>query len=91
VQIGDFPITFIPEGKLIYAPHRNVPGVIGQLTTIIGEYNVNISRMVTASGTNDSSHDSIMILGIDNDVPVEALERCKKIAKVDDMKVIDLS
>jgi D-3-phosphoglycerate dehydrogenase len=91
VQIGDFPITFVPEGRLIYAPHRNVPGVIGQVTTIMGEYDVNISRMVTASGANDSSQDSIMILGIDNDVPAEALERCKQIAEVDDMKVIDLS
>jgi D-3-phosphoglycerate dehydrogenase len=91
VQIGEFPITFIPEGKLIYAPHRNVPGVIGQVTTIMGEYDVNISRMVTASGANDSSQDSIMILGIDNDVPAEALERCKRIAEIDDMKVIDLS
>ncbi len=91
VQIGEFPITFVPEGKLIYAPHRNVPGVIGQVTTIMGEYDVNISRMVTSSGVNDTSKDSIMILGIDNDVPAEALERCKQIATIDDMMVVDLS
>jgi D-3-phosphoglycerate dehydrogenase len=91
VQIGEFPITFVPEGKLIYAPHRNVPGVIGQVTTIMGDYDVNISRMVTSSGVNDASKDSIMILGIDNGVPSEALERCKQIANIDDMKVIDLS
>jgi D-3-phosphoglycerate dehydrogenase len=91
VQIGDFPITFVPEGRLIYAPHRNVPGVIGQVTTIMGDYDVNISRMVTSSGVNDASKDSIMILGIDNMVPAEALERCKQIANIDDMKVIDLS
>jgi D-3-phosphoglycerate dehydrogenase len=91
VQIGEFPITFVPEGRLLYAPHRNVPGVIGQVTTIMGEYNVNISRMVTSSGANNTSQDSIMILGIDNDVPAEALERCKQIAMIDDMKVVDLS
>jgi D-3-phosphoglycerate dehydrogenase len=91
VRIGDFQITFVPEGKFIYAPHRNVPGVIGKLTTIMGDYNVNISRMVTSSGMNDSSQDSIMILGIDNDVPPEALERCMAIADMDDIKVIDLS
>jgi D-3-phosphoglycerate dehydrogenase len=91
VQIGDFPITFVPEGKLLYAPHRNVPGVIGQVTTIMGKYNVNISRMVTSSGINNTSRDSIMILGIDNDAPEEALERCKQIAEIDDMKVVDLS
>jgi D-3-phosphoglycerate dehydrogenase len=91
VQIGDFFITFVPEGRFIYAPHRNVPGVIGRLTTIMGDYDVNISRMVTSSGTNNASQDSIMILGIDNDVPAEALERCMQIAEIDDMKIIDLS
>ncbi len=60
-------------------------------TTIMGDYDVNISRMVTSSGVNNTSEDSIMILGIDNDVPPEALERCLQIAEIDDMKVIDLS
>ncbi len=91
VQIGEFQITFVPEGRFIYAPHRNVPGVIGRLTTIMGDYNVNISRMVTSSGINNASRDSIMILGIDNDVPPEALERCLQIAEIDDMTVVTLS
>jgi D-3-phosphoglycerate dehydrogenase len=91
VQIGDFPIVFIPEGKFVYAPHRNVPGVIGQVTTIMGDYKVNISRMVTSSGVTNVSRDSIMILGIDNDVPQEAIDRCLQIAEIDDMKVIDLA
>jgi D-3-phosphoglycerate dehydrogenase len=91
VQIGDFPIVFIPEGRFVYAPHRNVPGVIGRVTTIMGDYKVNISRMVTSSGVTNVSRDSIMILGIDNDVPQEALDRCLQIAEIDDMKVIDLA
>ncbi len=36
VQIGEFPISFTPEGKLAYVPHRNVPGVIGRVCTIHG-------------------------------------------------------
>lgn len=91
VQIGDFPITFIPEGRFIYAPHRNLPGVIGQVTTIMGEHKVNISRMVTSSGVDNTSRDSIMILGVDTEVPAEALERCVSIPEIDDMKVIDLA
>jgi D-3-phosphoglycerate dehydrogenase len=91
VQIGEFPITFVPEGKFVYAPHRNVPGVIGRVCTIMGDYSVNISRMVTSSGITNVSADSIMILGIDNDVPQEAIDRCLQIGEIDDMKVIDLT
>ncbi len=61
---------------MAYVPHKNVPGVIGRVGTIMGEYGVNISRMVTSSGDNNVSRDSIMILGLDNDVPQEAIDRC---------------
>ena len=53
VQIGDFPIAFMPEGTMAYVPHKNVPGVIGRVGTIMGDYGVNISRMVTSSGDNN--------------------------------------
>jgi D-3-phosphoglycerate dehydrogenase len=91
VQIGDFPITFVPEGKFAYVPHRNVPGVIGRVGTIMGEYGVNISRMVTSSGVNNLSQDSIMLLGIDNDVPQEAIDRCLEMGEIDGMIIIDLT
>lgn len=89
VQIGDFPISFVPEGRLAYVPHKNVPGVIGRVGTIMGEYEVNISRMVTSSGDNNISRDSIMILGLDNDVPQEAIDRCLQMDEIYEMKIID--
>jgi D-3-phosphoglycerate dehydrogenase len=90
VQIGDFPITFVPEGKLAYVPHKNVPGVIGRVGGIMGDYGVNISRMVTSSGVNNVSRDSIMILGVDNDVPQAAIDRCLQIDEIYEMKIIEL-
>ena len=85
-----YPITFVPEGRLVYAPHRNVPGVIGRVTTIMGEYNVNISRMVTSSGVIDASEESIMILGIDNDVPRAAIDKCLETSDIHEMKIVNL-
>lgn len=89
VQIGEFPITFIPEGKTAYMPHRNVPGVIGKVATTMGQFGVNISRMVTSSGVSDVLRDSIMILTLDNEVPQEAIDRCLEIDEVYEMKIID--
>jgi D-3-phosphoglycerate dehydrogenase len=89
VQIGEFPIVFVPEGKIAYVPHENVPGVIGRVGTIMGEYGVNISRMVTSSGDNNVCCDSIMILGLDNDVPQEAIDRCLEMDEIYEMKIID--
>jgi D-3-phosphoglycerate dehydrogenase / 2-oxoglutarate reductase len=89
VQVGEFPITFIPEGKMAYVPHKNVPGVIGRVTTIMGEYGVNISRMVTSSGVSNILEDSIMLLGLDNDVPQEAMDRCLQMNEIYEMELID--
>lgn len=89
VQIGEFPIVFIPEGKLAYVPHKNVPGVIGRVCTLMGEFNVNISRMVTSSGITNVLQDSIMILGLDNDVPQEAIDRCLQIEEIYQIEIID--
>jgi D-3-phosphoglycerate dehydrogenase len=89
VQIGEFPIGFTPEGKLAYVPHKNVPGVIGRVCTIMGDYGVNISRMATSSGANNVAKDSIMVLGLDNDVPQEAVDRCLEMEQIYDMMVID--
>jgi D-3-phosphoglycerate dehydrogenase len=89
VQVGEFPITFIPEGKMAYVPHKNLPGVIGRVTTIMGEYGVNISRMVTSSGVSNVLQDSIMILGLDNDVPQDAMDRCLQMDEIYAMEIID--
>jgi D-3-phosphoglycerate dehydrogenase / 2-oxoglutarate reductase len=88
VQIGDFPIVFVPEGRIAYVPHKNVPGVIGRVGTIMGEHGVNISRMVTSSGDNNVSRDSIMVLGLDNDVPQEAIDRCLEMDEIYEMRII---
>jgi D-3-phosphoglycerate dehydrogenase / 2-oxoglutarate reductase len=89
VQIGEFPISFVPEGKMAYVPHKNVPGVIGRVCTIMGEFGVNISRMVTSSGATNVLRDSIMILGLDNEVPPEAIARCLEMDQLYEMKIID--
>jgi len=90
VQIGEYAISFPPEGKLAYIPHKNVPGVIGRVGTIMGEFNVNISRMVTSSGLADGSRDAIMVVSVDNDVPQEAIDRCLALDEIYEMKIISL-
>jgi len=86
VKLGEYDIVFQPEGRLVYLPHRNVPGVIGKVGAVMGEYNVNISKMVVGDGP----HDSITILNVDNNVPKEAIDRCLKFDEIDDIKVVHL-
>jgi D-3-phosphoglycerate dehydrogenase len=84
--VGDYSVGFIPEGRLIYAPHKNRPGVIGKVGMAMAEYNVNIAKMVVGEGLNNS----IMILNVDNNVPEAVLEKCLTFEDINDMKVVEL-
>jgi D-3-phosphoglycerate dehydrogenase / 2-oxoglutarate reductase len=88
VQIGEYSISFTPEGRLAYVPHSNVPGVIGRVGTIMGEFGVNISKMVTATLTEGK--ESIMFLGVDAEVPQAAIDRCLQIGEIHEFKMVNL-
>lgn len=45
VQIDDYVLDAIPEGPMIVTFHRDEPGVVGKLGTVIGDAGCNISRM----------------------------------------------
>ena len=43
-RIGDFSIEAVPEGTMLIMKNRDVPGVIGEIGTLLGEKDINISR-----------------------------------------------
>jgi D-3-phosphoglycerate dehydrogenase len=45
VELDDFLLDAIPEGPLLVTFHRDQPGVLGKIGTILGQENVNISRL----------------------------------------------
>ncbi len=90
VQIDDYAITFIPEGTMAYVPHRNVPGVIGWVATTMGQYDVNISKMVTSTISVGGNEESIMILNLDGDVPQAAIDKCLEAADIHEIRIVHL-
>jgi len=45
VELDDTPIDAIPEPPLLVTWHRDAPGVLGAIGTLLGELGVNIERM----------------------------------------------
>jgi len=90
ISIDGHNLMFIPEGRLVYAPHSNVPGVIGRVGTVMGEFRVNISKMVTSDSFADGSAEALMILNVDNAVPQAAIDKCLELDEIHEMKVIEL-
>ena len=44
VQVGDYHLDVDPSGTLLVMKNSDVPGVIGQVGTLLGDYGVNIGE-----------------------------------------------
>ncbi len=79
------------ERNLIYLRNKDVPGVIGQVGTILGTHNVNIANFALGRGEKTAAGtEAIAVVHIDSDAPLAALEALRKIAAVTDVRAVRL-
>lgn len=64
VKIGDFWISFVPAGTLLYTEHVEQPGILGRMGTLLGDHGINISFVQVGRHTRGGR--GIMIMGVDD-------------------------
>ncbi|MEM9175068.1 MAG: phosphoglycerate dehydrogenase [Myxococcota bacterium] len=70
VRIDDFMLEAIPEGQTLLIHNHDQSGVVGTVGTLLGNANINISRMQLA--LHESRGEACMLVNIDQD-PGEAV------------------
>lgn len=81
VKINDYTLSIEPSTNMLLIPHQNKPAMIAKVATVLGDDNVNISKMEVAQkapGKEDGI--SIMIINTDGSMDDKTLD---KIAKID--------
>jgi D-3-phosphoglycerate dehydrogenase len=81
VQTDGYGVSFNPGGPLLLTYHRDQPGIIGRVGTLLGAANINISGMYV--GRKAPREDAMMVLTIDEPVPEGVLEEVKQQPGVD--------
>lgn len=71
-SIDEFPVNVSPSSHMLFTRHRDMPGIIGRLGSLLGEHNVNIASMQV--GRKIVRGDAVMVLGIDDPIPDGLLE-----------------
>ena len=71
-SIDAFPVNVTPSSHMLFTRHRDMPGIIGKLGSLLGEHNVNIASMQV--GRKIVRGDAVMVLSIDDPVPAALLE-----------------
>jgi D-3-phosphoglycerate dehydrogenase len=89
VGIDDYRLDLAPtDGYLLMTHHRDEPGIIGQVGTLLGQADVNISAMQV--GRLERRGEALMILAVDEAVTPDVLARLRAVPSMADVRLIKL-
>lgn len=80
VEVDRFALDRALVGEVLITHHRDVPGVIGRVGTILGLHGVNIAGMQV--GRHNRGGEALMVLNVDDEIPAAALAEIKAIPGV---------
>ncbi len=83
VQVSDYHLEAKPEGHILVMLNRDIPGVIGQVGTILSAYNVNIAEW--RLGRSEPGGEALSFINLDTVPPhtvIDALASVPAIKKV---------
>jgi D-3-phosphoglycerate dehydrogenase len=80
VRIDEHEIETIPEGTILITRHDDRPGVVGALGNLLGEEQVNISRMQVGAST--SASEAMAVIGISRSLSPELLRKIEEIPAI---------
>ena len=88
IGINDLWVDFPANGHLLLSSHRDRPGIIGRIGTLLGQSDINISFMHV--GRRGPRTDAIMVLGTDEPTPPPIMEQLSAISHITWLRVVTL-
>ncbi|GAF78800.1 unnamed protein product, partial [marine sediment metagenome] len=88
LRINKFYLEAIPEGHILLLTNVDRPGVIGRITSTLGSYGVNISRMQV--GEEKEKKQNVIFLATNVSVNDEILEKLRNLDDVFSVRRIEL-
>lgn len=87
-DIDDFPINVAPTRYMLITLHRDMPGIIGHIGTMLGGFNVNIASMQV--GRKLVRGDAVMVLSLDDPLPEGVLSEITRVQGIRDAYTVNL-
>jgi D-3-phosphoglycerate dehydrogenase len=87
-SLNDFPINVPPNRYMLFTLHRDMPGIIGKIGSLLGSFNVNIASMQV--GRKIVRGDAVMVLSIDDPLPEGILDEITKVPGIRDAYTVTL-
>jgi D-3-phosphoglycerate dehydrogenase len=88
-NVDGFPVNVPPSNYMLFTVHRDMPGIIGKIGSLLGSFNVNIASMQV--GRKIVRGDAVMVLSLDDPLPEGILKEITKVAGIRDAYTVSLS
>jgi D-3-phosphoglycerate dehydrogenase / 2-oxoglutarate reductase len=87
-DLDEFPINVPPSRYMLFTLHRDMPGIIGKIGSLLGGFNVNIASMQV--GRKIVRGDAVMVLSLDDPLPEGILAEIIKVPGIRDAYTVTL-
>jgi len=89
LKINQYRIDVKPEKYLLYIKHRDVPGMIGKVGSLLGDHDINIATMQV--GRTEVGGEAIMVLTLDRTLSANVIKVLKLIDGLQEAQVLELT
>ncbi|CAH2714925.1 D-3-phosphoglycerate dehydrogenase [Neobacillus rhizosphaerae] len=89
LKINQYRIDVKPEKYLLYIKHRDVPGMIGKVGSLLGDHNINIGTMQV--GRTEVGGEAIMVLTLDKTLSANVIQVLTGIDGLEEAQLLELS
>ena len=86
VEIDGFEIDAVAQGAMLVTRHRDVPGMVGRIGTILGDAHVNISTMQVARTARGG--EAMMVLEVDREIERGVLDAIARVEGMDAVRLV---
>ena len=88
LEIDGYKVDAALQGALILTEHRDVPGMIGKVGTVLGHADINISSMQVSRESSGGL--AVMILNVDRQADATTLDAVRAVAGVNAVRSLEL-
>ena len=88
VEVDRYALDGALHGDLLITRHRDAPGVIGKVGTVLGRHEVNIAGMQV--GRHHQGGEALMVLNVDDAIPPAAEAEIRAIDGLTAVYVVSL-
>jgi len=89
VRIDGYRVDAVPHGHMLVARNDDVPGVIGFIGSVLGEYDVNIAGMF--NGRETIGGEALTVYNLDDPVPEDLLAELNADERINETTYISLN